>query len=250
MGDRIERKWLKRPDAVLARLREGYQWTQDNLWSTVVIGGGIFFASAIWVGVDSYENKKQEKALLSFYEAERNFEKKRTESLTKKNENLSIVLKDEISYLDGVSKKYPSSHAAIFSLLKLGDFYINQKIYDQAIPFYERGEPYADHPFYRVLMYYNLGFLYEMTDRCEKAIEYYQKILSFNKKRILFWTLGYRPNVFWLTSAYFGIGRCHEKLNRLTEARDMYFRISDEFSETSFSDKAKALVLLLDLESK
>jgi len=244
------RKFLKRPDALLQSLREGFEWTGRNLRFLLTISILIFVSSAIWVLASHYTTKRAESALWNFYVAQKEFDKKRLELKEKKTTNLREVLREELKKLEGVHEKHPSSKGALLSLLTLGDFFSGEKTYKDAIMYYEKAKAIADHPFYNILIFYNLGFLHEMVGDLSKAIDYYMKITALNKRRILFWSFGYRPNTFWLTSAYFGIGRCHERLNNPSAAREMYQRISDEFPDSAYADKAESFALLLGSKSQ
>lgn len=245
MTNHIDRKILKKPDVILARLRGGYQWAQNNIRSVVILMLAILVVAAIWIISHYFLNKKQAQAFTEFYQAEKIFDKRKTENIQNKKTNLINEMKQEVKDFREAFQPYSRSHAAVLGYLKLGDFFTEQQSYTEAISSYEKALEGDRHLFYRLLIYYNLGYLYELSGQYEKAMEYFQKITAFNKKRILFWTVGQRPNSFWLSSAYFGIGRCQEKLNRFSEAKEMYLRIVDEFPETPFSDKAEALALLL-----
>jgi len=246
--EKMQRRILKRPDIILAKLREGFRWAEENIQAIVLMGGGIFVSAALGIAVNTWLGQKQTKASITFYEADKAFNQKVLEYLEKKREgeDLTVVLQTELIGLHEVAKAHPKSEAAFLGYLKLGDIYTAENHYEKAREFYEKALHNTTKPFYRVLAYYNLGYVHELLGDCQRGIDSFQKVAAFNKTRILFWSFGYRPNAFWLSSAYFGIGRCHEKLNQFKEAREAYLRVIDEFSQTPFSDKADAIVLLLD----
>ena len=206
----------------------------------------------IWTVTNLYQDKKEGKALSAFYGAEKNVEKKRGEILkgTKdKKKNTSDVLAalpQELFELKAVTQKFPKSQAAFLAYLKLGELYSQEKKYTDALSFYEKALPLAHNKFYKILVTYNLGYLYELSQDYPKAIEWYRKITEYKKQRILLWTVGYRPNAFWIASAYFGLGRSYEKLKKVAEAKEMYLHVADEFPNTTFADKGHAFAQLLN----
>ena len=240
-----DRKELKRPDAVLKSLREGFEWSQGHLTVLVIISIAVFVVAACWIGVSYYRSAKEEKALLSYNEANRKFNQKFQEISKTKKDNTAEELKSELNEINEVSETYPKTQASLMANFQLGDFYLEQKKYPEAQWAYERTLKGGVHPFYRVLIYHSLGYLFEASGQYPKAIEYFEKITTMQKKRILFWVFGYRPNAFWVTSALFGIGRCYEKMSRWGDAKEIYTRIENQFAQTAFADRAQALSSLL-----
>lgn len=250
MSDKLNRKVLKRPDAILTRLREGYRWAEDNLHKIILIGGVIFVAAAIWVFAENRMASKKEASIVAFYEAGKVFDKKR-EALPKETK-LSLVeaLKTEIQSIDEIGMAYPKSQGALLGYLKMGDFYAEQGAYPQAVSYYQKALGCGNNQFYTVLVYYNLGYLYELSKDYEQSLKHFERITEFNKTRIIFWSFGNRPNAFWLSAAYFGMGRAYEKLGRIEEAQNAYLRVFDEFPNTPFADKAESLAWLVEKAPK
>ena len=251
MAEKFTRKFLKRPDAFLATLRGGYRWTEDHLKAVAMIAVGIFFISAIWLYANHRMDKKHRTALAAFYRAEKKFDEKfsAVTAAPKKKaaeaQDVAGQVSEELDQIKHVPRDFPKSKGALMSLLKVGDFHASQKQYALALSSYDEALKMAQTHFFKILIFYNRGYMYELSEQYPQAVEQFQKITAINKWRFLFWEFGYRPNPFWLTSAYFGIGRCYEKLSRPTEAKETYLRIADEFPNTPFADKAEALALLI-----
>lgn len=224
MSDELSRKFLKRPDVVLEHLKKGYQWGQENLKSVLTISVVLFVALAAGIALDQWQKSKEEASLSAFYK------------------------ENSISAFQQMIQKYPKSKGAHLAYLKLGELYSEQKKWKEAADAYEKTLKLSHDRFYRLLGYYNLGYIHEMAGECDKAISWLQKITDIKKMRILLWTFGSRPNAFWLSSAYFGIGRCYEKLSRLAEAKETYLRVADEFPDTAYADKAGAYARLVRSE--
>lgn len=245
----LDRKELKRPDAVLAELREGYHWVEDHIRSVVIIFSVLFGGLAVWTLGGHTLNQKEDKALSSFYRAEKNLEKKRHElDLEKskdKNIDILIELHQEMDQLKTVLKTFSKSKAAFLSYLKLGDLFSEQKHYPEALEHYEKALKLSNGKFYKILVLYNLGYMNELLGHYDKAIEWFNQITSYQKQRFLLWTFGYRPNAFWLSSAYFGIGRCYEKQKQPEAAKEAYLRVSDEFPSTNYADQGRAFAELV-----
>lgn len=222
MSDELSRKILKRPDVVLEHLKKGYQWGQENLKTVLTMCVVLFVALAVGIALDQWQKSKEEDSLSAFYQIESGTEQK------------------GISAFQQVIQKHPKSKGAHLAYLKLGELYSEQKKWKEAADVYEAALKLSRDRFYRLLGYYNLGYIHEMAGECDKAVSYFQKITGIKKTRILLWTFGSRPNAFWLSSAYFGIGRCYEKLSRLAEAKETYLRVADEFPDTAYADKARA----------
>lgn len=225
MSDEFSRKLLKRPDVVLASLRYGYQWGQENI--KVVLSICLLFLGLIAAGIaiDQWKKSREEVSLSAFYTAES---------------------KPDMKAFEEMSRKYPKSKGALLAYFKLGELNAAEKKWKEAIHAYESALRLSKDRFYKLLAYYNLGYMHEMAGECEKAISYFREITDIKKTRILLWTFGSRPNAFWLSSAYFGIGRCYEKLSRFSEAKETYLRVADEFPDTSYADKARAYARLIE----
>ncbi len=241
----IDRKELKRPDVVLTELREGYHWVEKHIRSVVIIFAVLFGGLAIWTLSNHYVGQKEDKALSSFYTAEKSLEKKRQELLSKKLKDTLKELHQEMAQIETVAQQFPKSKAAFLSYLKLGDLSSEQKQYSEALGYYEKALKLSNGKFYKILVLYNLGYMNEILGQCDKAIEWFNKITSYQKQRFLLWTLGYRPNAFWLSSAYFGIGRCYEKQKQPEAAKEAYLRVSDEFPNTPYADQGRAFAELV-----
>ncbi|MBI3018464.1 MAG: hypothetical protein HYY61_01015, partial [Deltaproteobacteria bacterium] len=92
----LDRKGLKRPDAVLAELREGYHWVEKHIRSVVIIFAILFGGLAVWTVGSHYLGQKEDKALSGFYSAEKNLEKKRQELNLKKSKDKNINILKEL----------------------------------------------------------------------------------------------------------------------------------------------------------
>ncbi|MBI4040694.1 MAG: tetratricopeptide repeat protein, partial [Deltaproteobacteria bacterium] len=138
-----------------------------------------------------------------------------------------------------ITAAHVGSQAALLAYLKIGNFYAEQGRLDEAILAYQAALNSTDQRFYKILIYYNLGYLQEQKGNHEQAIGWFKKITDMKKQRLLFWSIGYRPNVFWLSQAYFGMGRCYDQLKQVELAKDAYLRISDEFPNTPYADQAQ-----------
>lgn len=246
----LDRKEMKRPDAVLKSLQEGFEWSQLHLNTLLIIAIAVFLAAVCWVGFHSYHAKKEEKATLVVNTAQQKFNQKFEELKKSKKENIIEGLSSELKELHEASDTFPKTQATLLSNLKLGDFYLEQKRFSEAETAYEQVLHSGKHPLYKVLLFHNLGYLFEISGNYSKAIEYFEKITQMQKKRILFWFYGYRPNAFWLSSAYFGMGRCYEKMGKFSEAKEMYGRVENQFAQTLFADKAQGLVSLVSSKGK
>jgi len=243
MAEHLSRKQLKRPDAVLAGLRRWYTWAEDNLHTIIFIGAGLFVAAGFWVLTDSHFKKKELKSLSAYYLSDKAFEKKRRE--LKADKDILSKMSLEVQGLKQVSQDFPKTKASIMSLLKVGDFFVKHQKYAEAVVTYTEALGQAKSQFFKVLLYYNLGYAHEFLNQYDEAIANFRKITEFNKTRVVFWSFGERPSTFWLSSAYFGIGRCFEKSKRSSEAKQSYMQIVDEFPNTQFADQAQALVHLV-----
>jgi len=250
------RKYLKRPDVFLERLRGLYAWVEHNLLKVVFGSVIVFIGVAIFISITAYQGHKENKALTAYYLAQKAFDQKRTELETKtskenkkdKKEEVSLEkgLEKEIFELKALTQKFSGSKASLLSYLKLGEFYTEQSQYEAAIPFYQKAYDLKPDRFYTLLSIYNLGYLHEKKGDCPKAMEWFQKMTDMKKQRVLLWTVGYRPNGFWLSNAYFGMARCHAVLNQKDLAKDTYLRVSDEFPNTQYADQAQGYAELLN----
>ncbi|MBI3016464.1 MAG: tetratricopeptide repeat protein [Deltaproteobacteria bacterium] len=245
----LDRKGLKRPDVVLTELREGYRWVENHIRSVVIIFAILFGGLAVWTVGNHYMGQKEDKALNSFYTTEKKLEKKRQEVDLKKSKDKNIntlkELHQEMAQMESVMQEFPKSKAAFLSHLKLGDLFSEQKQYQEALAQYEKALKLSNGKFYKIIVLYNLGYMNELLGQCDKAIEWFNQITSYQKQRFLLWTFGYRPNAFWLSSAYFGIGRCYEKQKQPEAAKEAYLRVSDEFPATVYADQGRAFAELV-----
>ncbi len=243
----LSRKELKRPDAILENLREGYSWTSHHLKLVVGLFVLIFLVISIWTLGQQFIHHREEKGLSAYYKANEALDKKKGELATKKEKSKDLIkdLDLEIKDLEKVASGSTKSKATFLTYLTLGDLYNENKKYDVASGHYEKALNIAPNRFYKILALYNLGYSYELSGQYDKAIDTFKKMTEFKKQRVGLWTMGYRPNAFWISSAYFGIGRCYEKLQKRDEAKDSYLKVSDEFPNTQYADRGKAYAQLV-----
>ena len=203
MSSEFSRKELKKPDVVLTRLRSGYEWVDSHMHIVALLAVVIFIGAAIWARVDYFSQVQEEKALSSYYKAEKNLDKKKADLELKKNTDKKPVdilsqLNTEIAELKGATQKYPKSKAALLEELKLGDLYFHEKKYTEAISFYQNAFKMSPNTFYKILCLYNLGYLYELSLDYPKAIEWYSKITAYKKQRILLLSIEFNQYIWWL----------------------------------------------------
>ena len=194
---------------------------------------GLVVFSGI-VGVWYFQHSKKEGlASDAYYEAIRKMEHV---FLSKdKNEPNLDDLKEPLQQLQAVSKKYSKTMGSVFSSLKLGHVYYNQKQYKEALTFFHQAEKQCKDRFFSTLISYNLAYTYESLKEWNKCESYFEKLQASDID-------------FWSVSGYLGKGRCLEGLGQREQAKQVYETLKQKLPK--YQKQADEYLSLLSYEKK
>jgi len=111
---------------------------------------------------------------------------------------------------DEIITKYPKTSSGKIALLFKGNIYLRLGEFDDAIKAYEAFlQKTREKKLYRSFALDGLGYSYEGKKEYQKAVDAYQRIIGLGEG-------------FQLADAYFGLGRCYEKMGKIKEALEYY----------------------------
>jgi predicted negative regulator of RcsB-dependent stress response len=139
--------------------------------------------------------------------------RKHSEELVKQNKPVEAE-----KALQPLFDQFPQSRAAYEATLQLGDMWMEQKSFAEAVKRYEKAVAMAHDPFSRLLANYNLGIAQEAAGQYQEAVASYGNAISVSDSDFL------QPEIM-LAQA-----RCYEALKQVAKAVDLYKEIQAKFA--------------------
>lgn len=125
------------------------------------------------------------------------------------------------SSLQPLFDQYPKSRSAFEASLQIGDMWMEQQSFAEAVKSYERAVVLARDSFSRILAQYNLGVAQEAAGQFQAAVTSYDNALATKGSDFL------QPEIM-LAQA-----RCFEALSQVAKAVDLYKQIQAKFANRS-----------------
>ena len=173
-----------------------------------------------------YSKKIENKALASYYQGVRLYQKGDEESGNTENKDENSRLAQEV--FKETAKKYPRTQAGKLALLYSGNCYYQLKDYDNAgKSFQEFLNKSSEDSNLKVLALNSLGQTYEAQKKYQKALECFERIVEGEKE-----SLG--------DVGYLSIARCHEELKQKDKAIEAYQEILSSYPDSTFADFVEA----------
>lgn len=218
------KKELEEPDEVTENLRKVFTFI---LKYRVRIGIGvcIFFVLILGVVAVQYFSHLSENKASSLLD----------QGITKYNEMHNDKKPAEIcdlieSDFKIIITQYPRTVAGKFAMLQLANVYYSADKYNDAIALYEKAiESFEGRVLFENLIQMGLGLCHEAKGENQKAIAYFEKVIS-------------DPNSLMLEQALFNAGRIYGKIGEEGKRVDAYKKIVSDFNNSLYSDIAKEYI--------
>ncbi len=203
---KIIKKKLKEPDEFITLTERTYFFIAHH-FKPIVIGGIIILILILSVFfIQRWGKKNEENAYKMFNLAVETYQMVSTPY----REGSLQEYKGVLEKFNEVNTKFSKTKFGKLSNLYKGNIHLRLGEFEEAINAYEDFlQKTGKENFYRSLAMEGLGYSYEGKGEYEKAANAFQKVIDLGEN-------------FQFGSAYFGMGRCYEKLGKNKEAVENY----------------------------
>lgn len=203
---KIIKKKLKEPDEFITLTERAYFFITHHSKS-IVIGGTIILILILSIFfIQRWEKKNEENAYQLFNLAVETYQM----ISTPYREGSLQEYKGVLEKFNEVNTKFSKTKFGKLSALYQGNIHLRLGEFEEAINAYENFlQKTGKENFYRTLALESLGYSYEGKREYEKAVNAFQKVIDLGER-------------FQLGNAYWGMGRCYEKLGKNKEALENY----------------------------
>jgi tetratricopeptide (TPR) repeat protein len=203
---KIIKKKLKEPDEFITLTERAYFFIPHHSKSIVVGGIIILILILSVIFIQRWEKKNEENAYQLFNIAVETYQMISTPYRDGSPQEYKALLEK----FDEVHTKFPKTKFGKLSVLYKGNIHLRLGEFEEAIKAYETFlQKTGKENFYRSLAMEGLGYSYEGKKEYEKALKAFQKVIDLGQ-------------TFQLGNAYWGMGRCYEKLGKINEAVENY----------------------------
>lgn len=205
---RVTRKQLlKEPDEFLTFSAKAIQFAANNRNAVLGVVIAVVVTTLAVAGFRYYSQVSERKAYAMLEQARLAY---LAEAL---GGGQSSAHEETIKKLEEVIEAYPSTAAARFSLLVLGDFSYQRGNYDKAIEMYQRSlEAFAGEEAIQKMIWNGMGHAYEAKQDYTSAAGYFRRITE-------------APGGFMKVDAYSNLGRVLEALDDRVGALEAYDKV-------------------------
>jgi len=203
---KIIKKKLKEPDEFITLTERAYFFITHHSKS-IAIGGIIILILILSVFfIQRWEKKNEENAYQLFNLAVETYQMISTPYRDGSVQEYKGILEK----FNEVDTKFSKTKFGKLSALYKGNIHLRLGEFEEAIKAYETFlQKTGKEKFYRSLAMEGLGYSYEGKREYEKAVNAFQKVIDLGER-------------FQLGNAYWGMGRCFEKLGKNKEAMENY----------------------------
>jgi tetratricopeptide (TPR) repeat protein len=182
-------------------------------------GGVVVIAFVSFLVVRSYLKTREEDAALEFGKAYSYYQVKVHQRAESGDTPLTVVYANALQQFEGVINKYENTKAGKMAMLYAAECAYWGQQYDKAISYYQEFlTRLKDDDSFKQLAWSGLGYSYEAKGDCNRALEYFQKIVDANGIEKVY--------------AYYNMNQCYEKLKDNQKAQQMQERIKKEFPDS------------------
>jgi predicted negative regulator of RcsB-dependent stress response len=233
---RLTRKEIKQPDQFISYTVQTLDWAKSHAMQLLYGVLGVVAVIALIVAWSAWQTKHQQRAEILLYEAVKLLKPNETDEQKQATEQERDAA---IQKLKGLLEGYPGTPAAALAHWHLGHQYYAQSEYASALTSYRQAQALLKHDEQRLvpaLVALNIAYAQEASGACAEAIASFQSVLQSS------W--------LWLHGeAFLGVGRCHETLGALEQARDVYARaLSNEDVQGAVRQRLKERQTALSMQ--
>ncbi|HXX33149.1 MAG TPA: tetratricopeptide repeat protein [Thermodesulfobacteriota bacterium] len=203
---KIIKKNLKKPDEFITLTERTFLFVTRHSRS-IAVGAGIVLVLLLGIfSFQKWEKKNEGNAFQMFHLAMETYGMVSSPYRDGSPQEYRTVLEK----FDEIITKYPKTSSGKIALLFKGNIYLRLGEFDDAIKAYEAFlQKTREKKLYRSFALDGLGYSYEGKKEYQKAVDAYQRIIGLGEG-------------FQLADAYFGLGRCYEKMGKIKEALEYY----------------------------
>ena len=217
---KIIKKKLKKPDEFITLTERTFLFITHHSRS-IAVGAGIVLILLLCIfSFKKWEKKNEENAYQMFHLAVETYEMVSSPYRDGSPQEYRAVLEK----FDEVITKYPRTSSGKIAMLFKGNIYLRLGEFDDAIKAYEAFlQKTGKEKLYRSFALDGLGYSYGGKKEYEKAVDAYQRLVGLGEG-------------FQSADAYFGLGRCYEKMRKSKEALENYrnfIRVSQKSEMTN-----------------
>ena len=203
---KIIKKNLKKPDEFITLTERTFLFVTHHS-RPIAVGAGIVLILLLGIfSFQKWEKKNEGNAFQMFHLAVETYGMVSSPYRDGSPQEYRTVLEK----FDEIITKYPKTSSGKIALLFKGNIYLRLGEFDDAIKAYEAFlQKTGEKKLYRSFALDGLGYSYEGKKEYQKAVDAYQRIVGLGEG-------------FQLADAYFGLGRCYEKMGKIKEALEYY----------------------------
>jgi len=203
---KIIKKNLKKPDEFITLTERTFLFVTHHS-RPIAVGAGIVLILLLGIfSFQKWEKKNEGNASQMFHLAVETYGMVSSPYRDGSPQEYRTVLEK----FDEIITKYPKTSSGKIALLFKGNIYLRLGEFDDAIKAYEAFlQKTGEKKLYRSFALDGLGYSYEGKKEHQKAVDAYQRIVGLGEG-------------FQLADAYFGLGRCYEKMGKIKEALEYY----------------------------
>ncbi len=223
MNAKINRKkLLKEPDEFLSFSTRMIQWGMERKKTILIAFCSILTAVMIASGIGYYLRSSEERASAALYQETSRYETLRRDS------GEQTAFQQVQSGLERIAEEFSGKAAAKHALLILGNISLAAMDTEKAVAYYTRAmAAFEDRPYYKALIASALGHTWLARQAPDKALPYFQTVLSV-------------PDAPGLDDALFQLATIYRNQGNQEKSRELYQRLSTEFADSPFHPIAQA----------
>jgi tetratricopeptide (TPR) repeat protein len=229
MAKRVEHRHeiLENPEAIQEKLVGAELWLENN--SKLVIGAavGIALLVAGYFGFQYYKSNQNESAQRDMFQAVYYFEADSLDKALNGDGN-------DLGFLD-IIEEYGITDAANLANYYTGAIYLKQGKFNVARMYLEDFS--SNDLLVQARAYSLIGDTYMEENNFEEAANFYNKAAN------------YKPNKFFSPSYLMKEALAYEKANKITEAKEAYDKVINQYWDSSEYQKARKMKARLDVNS-
>lgn len=219
---KISRKKIDEPDEFVSTSSSVIDYLRNNYRNIIPATVVVLAIAMVAFGWFYYSKGRASEAASLLYQSKQIYNT--SQHAQNNDQSVEETYRLSLDKFDDIKNKYPGTSSAIESSFYIGDCYYRLREYDKAIDYYHQflnSSSKGDYLIY--FAFEGLGYCYEEKGDYEKALENFKKSIEESEMDI---------NELALVN----IARCYEALNDKAKALEFYQKLSDDQSNSIFSE--------------
>jgi len=228
---KISRKKIDEPDEFVSTSSSVIDYLKNNYRNIIPVTVVVLAIAIIAFGWFYYSKEREKEAASLLYQSKQIYNT--SQQAQRNGQSVEETYRLSLGKFEDIKNKYSGTSSAIESSFYMGDCYYHLREYDKAMDHYHQflnSSSKGDYLTY--FAFEGLGYCYEEKGDYQKALENFKKSMEEGDMDIK-------------ELALMNIARCYEALNDKAKALEFYQQLSDDQSNSIFSelvqDKIEAL---------